>query len=131
MSIWKALETRMDKLVDRQFAEPVELHPWRKGSYSSGGEADDTRAVIKTQGIYVMPGAAISGEGGTQGAGLNTRVVTQDVWLSIIEDYTGNLADWKMHDRVYFPERGEWFEIAYTDPSATNRPNIHLLRLQS
>ena len=31
---------------------------------------------------------------------------------------------------MFFPERNEWYEIAYPDPSATNRPNFHLIRLQ-
>lgn len=129
MSIWKALELKMDKIVDRQFGEPVEFHPWKKGTYSSKGVPDPDRAVIKTTGMYVNPGAAITGEGGTQGANLNFRLVMQDCWISIIDDYVNSKA-WVRGDRVYLPERGEWWEITYADPSPTNRPNIHLVRIQ-
>lgn len=133
MSIWKALERKMDAIVDQQFAEPVEIHPWKKastGGYSNPGAPDPDRPVLNITGIYVNPGASITGEGGTQGANLNVRMVTQDVWLSVIEDYIGDVKLIKPPDRVFFPERGEWFEVAYSDPSATNRPNIHLIRLQ-
>ena len=130
MSIWKSLELKMDKIVDRQFAEPVEFHPYTKASYSDPGSPDPARSILKTTGIYVNPGAAITGEGGTQGANLNFRLVMQDCWISIIGDYTSSVYNWVRGDRVYLPERGEWWEITYIDLSPTNRPNIHLVRLQ-
>lgn len=130
MSIWKSFQTRMDAVVDRYFDEPVRLVPWIGGKYSEPGTFDSTRVIIDTRGIYVQAGAAITGEGGTMGGGMDLRVVTQDVWLSIVDERIVKLRNWKKGDRVYFSDRNEWFEISWPDTSATGRPNIHLIRLQ-
>ena len=59
--------------------------PWKVATYSGTGRPDPARAAIDTIGICVRPGATVSGEGGTQGANLNMRMVMQDMWLSITE----------------------------------------------
>ena len=124
----------MDDLVDRQFGEPVELHPWAEMSEDSisgeGSGPDPARSVISTVGVVVRPGARATGESGTIGAGLATQVVTQEIWVSIQEKYVGQIGQWHSYDRVRLPERYEqWYTIARIDPSATGRPNFHLIRL--
>ena len=125
----------MDILVDGTFSEPVVLTPWTGGQHATNaGTPDPTRKPISTIGIEVMPGARASGEAGTVGAGLSTRIMTSAVWIAIREDYLGNaMADWKTYDRVYLPERPfgqRWFTIENVEPSATGRFNIKLIRLQ-
>ena len=60
----------------------------------------------------------------------STRIVTQDVWLSITLDKLGGLNLWRTDDKVFFPERKQWYSISWIDQSATDRPNIHLTRIQ-
>ena len=129
---WRALERRMDAAVDRQFGEPVELHPWTTATATEEGEADPSRKVIITIGILVMPGAAAIGEGGTVSSGLATRVVANDTWVSIQEDNLkgAELHTWREGDRVYFPDRDQWFTVLYPTPSVTARPQIELARMQ-
>lgn len=129
-SIWQNQERRVDAAVDRQFAEPVELWPWVKPQYTGEGGPDPARQHLRTYGIFVMPGATATGEGGTVGAGLTTRVVTNDVWFSITEDKIIDYSYWKEGDRVYLPDRDEWFALTFITPSATGRPNLNLVRIQ-
>lgn len=120
----------MDQLVDAWWAEPVEFHPWTRGDATSEGGPDPDRPVLIDFGAYVRPGARITGEGGTQGAQLSTQIVQQDVWCSITGDKVGDPSVYGKGDRVYWPERDEWFEVSYIQQSATNRPDFHLIRLQ-
>jgi len=130
--LWRGYERLVDKMVDAQFGEPVEMHPWSLGGISEEGAPDPERSVIKTIGILVMPGAAAIGEGGTVSVGMSTRVVANDVWLSIQEDRLAEakLPTWKKGDRIFFPDRQEWYEVAYPTPSVTARPQIELTRMQ-
>ena len=130
MSNWRNYQHDMDDTVDTFFAEPVELHPWQstQSRYTETGGPDPDRAVVSTMGIYVRPGASVTGEGAM---GAATRIVQQDIWVSIVDHKLGaSLLDWRKGDHVYFPERGEWYEISYPGPSATARPQFYLLRLQ-
>ena len=132
MVLWRSLEQRMDRIVDRQFGEPVEMHPWTTATVSDEGGPDLARDMIETIGILVMPGAHAMGEAGTVGAGMATRVVQNDTWLSIQEDnlLKSKLFMWREGDRVYFPDRDEWFSVLYPTPSVTARPQIYLARMQ-
>ena len=131
MSTWRNLQRTVDRIVDTHFAEPCEIHPWVVTSrYSSLGGPDHSRPILKTTAIFAQPGAAVSGEGGTQGGGMSTRVVMQDVWTSITLDKLGRDVNmYRTGDRIYFPEREEWHEIVWVDLSATDRPNIHMVRI--
>lgn len=130
MNSWDALRQRLDKIEDLRWGEPVELYPWVEAGLEGTGQPDTTRKVLKTTGVYVTAGASLVGEGGiAAGLGRNLQQVEMDVWLSINEDVLGDINSWQAHDRVYFPERDQWFEILYVAPSATHRPNIHLIRL--
>src|ERR1035437_9400804 len=100
------------------------------GDISQEPMPDNSHEILKTKGVYMRPGALITGEGGTQGASLSTQIVENDTWLSIVGDVIGGDEPiFQKDDRVYWPERGEWWAISYITPSATNRPNVHLIRL--
>jgi len=132
MSSWRGPQRRMDALVDRQFAEPVELHPWRGGADDATGATsgpDPERAVLYTTAIYVTPGARATGEGGTRAAGMALAAVTAEEWISITAQKLGDPSTWIARDRVYLPERNMWHEISNVTPSSTDRYNINLIRL--
>jgi hypothetical protein len=133
MVMWRGFERMMDRIVDSYFGEPVEMHPWTPATVATEGEPDSLRKVIAVTGILVMPGAAATGEGGTVGSGMATRVVTNDTWLSIQEDQLAKakLETWVEGDRVYFPDRNLWFTVLYPTPSVTARPQINLARMQN
>lgn len=133
---WRSYEQQMDAVVDQVWSEPVELHPYLVDPMTSQPTADSERSVIKTRGVMIRHGAAVTGEGAVMGGSINTRQVTSDVWLSISSaSLFGTIADWKQGDRVYFPDRdanGEaaWYEINWPAPSATARWDIHLTVLE-
>jgi hypothetical protein len=126
---WMKIQQWMDNIVHARLGEPVEFHPWASGEgYGSEGQPDPNRPVLVTWGILDMPGPQVIGMG--QAFGANTRILEQDVWLSIQEVNIGSLANYVTYDRVYFPDRDLWFEINYPAPSATRRPRYYLTRLQ-
>lgn len=136
MTIWRSYEQQLDSVVDRIWAEPVELHPYLVDPTTSQPTADSTRNIIKTVGLMVRHGAAAMGEGAIMGGNINARQVSSDVWLSIsTANLQGTIADWHVGDRLYWPERdlfGEaaWYEISWMAPSATARWDIHLTVLE-
>ncbi len=132
MSGWRSIQRRMDALVDRQFSEPVELHPWTGGADDATGRTsgpDPDRAVLYTTAIYVVPGARATGEGGTRASGMALAAVTSEEWISITADKLGDPSMWNARDRVYLPERNQWHEISNVVPSATDRYNVNLVRI--
>jgi hypothetical protein len=131
-SFWPELQQTTDAIVDEFFGESIEFHPYTTtdSDYEDTAVPDVSRSIVVTTGILVTPGAAITGEGGTQGSGSNVRVVTNAAWISITDDKFDETMFHK-GDRVYFPERLQWNEIAYDPPpSATHRPNIPLLVIE-
>ncbi len=134
---WRKYARMVDSAVDRQWQEPVELHPYIVDPDTSQPTVDGTRPVKKTIGVMMRHGAAVTGEGAIMGGSINTRQVTSDVWLSISEaNLQGSIADWRQGDRVYFPNReahneAAWYEISWPAPSATARWDIHLVVLQA
>lgn len=132
MVVWRGFEKLTDRVVDRFFGEPVEMHPWTPAGVSDEGGPDPQREVITITGILVAPGAAATGEGGTVSSGMSTRVVAYDVWVSIQEDQLAKarLETWQKGDRVYFPDRDQWYTVLYATPSVTARPQIELARMQ-
>lgn len=135
-AIWRTYEKQLDGVVDQFWAEPVELHPYLVDPITSQPTADSTRTIIKTIGVMMRHGAAVTGEGAIMGGQMNIRQVTSDVWLSISEaNLQGSVANWKPGDRVYFPDRtanqeADWYEVEWTAPSATARWDIHLTVLE-
>ena len=132
MVVWRGFERMMDRVVDRYFGEPVEMHPWTTATAATEGDPDPSREVIYIKGILAMPGAAATGEGGSVSIGMSTRVVAYDTWLSVQEDQLAKarLETWRKGDRVYFPDRDLWFTVLYPTPSVTARPQIELARMQ-
>jgi hypothetical protein len=129
---WRALERLVDDIVDEQWGEPVELHPFTLPDVEGESKPDPTRSIVITTGILVMPGAAATGEAGAQSTGLASTPAQMDTWLSIS---THNLRGAALHtwiegDRVYFPDRDEWYTIDHPMPSVTARPQIYLARIQ-
>ena len=133
MVVWRGFERMMDRIVDGYFGEPVEMHPMLPATVATEGEPDPSRPVISITGILVMPGAAATGEGGTVGSGMASRVVSNDTWLSVQEDQLAQakLETWVEGDRVYFPDRNQWYTVLYPTPSVTARPQINLARMQN
>lgn len=124
----------MDALVDRQYSEPVEFHPWVGGADDATGASsgpDPDRAVLYTTAVYVVPGARATGESGTRAAGMAMAVVTSEEWISITADKLGDPSMWVARDRVYLPERNAWHEISNVVPSATDRYNVNLIRISA
>jgi hypothetical protein len=127
---WYGLLTRTDSMVDVRFGEPIEFHPWSGATVSSPGVPDPNRPVLITVGIYVTAGANAIGEISSGAAGGSQTQLEQDVWASVQSINLGNYATtWKANDRVYFPDRNEWFQVNFIPPSGTLRPDIKLLRL--
>lgn len=122
----------MDGLIDNQFSEPVEFHPWKGAADDASGATsgpDPARAILITTAIYVVPGSRATGEAGTRAAGLATQVVQAEEWISIVGEKLGDPASWLAHDRIYLPERNTWHEISSVTPSATDRYNVNLIRI--
>lgn len=124
---WRPWQQRLDAVIDNNLGEVVEIHPWATGEgFSSGGGPDPNRAILITTAVYVTAGANAVGE---ISAGVaNAKQISQDVWISIQKDVLGTYVP-QENDRVYWPYRNEWYQIAWSAPSATERPDIHLLRL--
>lgn len=133
---WRSYEQQVDSTVDRYWSEPVELHPYLVDPMTSQPTVDGTRSILKTRGVVMRHGAAVTGEGAVMGGNINARQVSNDVWLSISSNnLLGTIADWKPGDRIYLPDRdanGEaaWYEINWQAPSATARWDIHLTVLE-
>ena len=127
---WRPLERLVDDMVDAQWGEEVEFHPWGGSGIEQGGGPDPEREVIHTIGILVMPGAATTGEGASDGGGEAPAMLA--TWLSISQHNLkgSKLHEWKQEDRVYFPDRNEWYMVDHPLPSVTGRPNIYLHRVQ-
>jgi hypothetical protein len=127
---WLSLQQRLDQIVDDEWAEVVEIHPWATpaGGFSNEGGPDPTRPVLVTVGMYVTAGAAAAGEV-SQGMSA-AHQIDMDVWLSVQQQLLGNY-QWVNNDRVFWPWRSEWYQISYSAPSASLRPNIHLIRLNN
>lgn len=132
-SPWKDYRLDLDSIVDGFWAEPIEIHPMIAGDVSDDATADPSRPIMRGVAVYMRPGAAITGEGGTQGAMLTTQIVQSDVWASITIEQVGGgyIPVYNKDDRIFWPERNEWYAISYVVPSATGRPNIHMIHLSS
>lgn len=132
---WTNLIDSLDSTINDRLGEAVVLIPWNKqsGIYTPGEEGPDpSRKMVVTKGCFVTPGASLVGEAGRAtgggGGGFNTQVLEAECWLSIkLNDLGGAIELWRDYDRVFFPMRG-WFSISYIEPSATMRPNVHLIR---
>lgn len=127
---WTAIQQRLDFIVDGRFSEPVILIPWLGGANYTLSEQgpDPSRKILKTTGVYVTPGAQLIGESGrATGGGFDTKLLEQECWLSITLDKIGSVTNWVQYDRVYFKDRDLFYNISYVEPSATLRPNIHLI----
>src|SRR5262252_9502940 len=132
MSLWRSFEQQIDAMVDQYWGEPVELHPMIPGSVTGDPTADPARPVINTTCVFMRPGAKVVGEGGDSYSRNGAQQVASECWISIQDARLGgNIFAWKQHDRIYLPERDQWFEINYISPSATGRPDIHLLIVQT
>lgn len=130
-SMWRRLERMVDSRADRVWGEPVELHPYKPGDAINEASPDASRGVVYTRGVFMMPGSATTGEGaGAGSSGVDMKTVTNQMWVSITERNLPNLHTWTPEDRVYLPERDDWYQFSYIQPSATGRPNIYLTRLQ-
>lgn len=130
---WTALQQRVDFIVDGTLGEPVILIPWvgaNQTVYTPVEQGPDpNRKMVVTTGIFVTPGGKLVGESGrATGGGFNTQVLEQECWMSITQSNIGDVTNWVQYDRVYLPNRDRFYNLSYVEDSATNRPNIHLIR---
>ena len=117
-------------MIDGFWAELFEIHPWITEGYTGRGSPDTTRTMLKgpnVVGVLEGPGTRMVGE--TADAP-STQQIENEVWLSVDQTIIGDPTYWATGDRVFLPDRGEWFEILYIGPSTTFRPFIHLTRVQ-
>jgi hypothetical protein len=131
---WRALQQRVDFIVDGALGEPVILIPWLGGENYTPAEQkpDPSRKMIISTGMFVTPGAHLVGESGKatggSGGGFGTQILEQECWLSITNSNIGDVTNWVAYDRVYFVDRDRFYNISYVEDSATLRPNVHLIR---
>ena len=132
MVFWRGPQVMMDGMVDDFWSEPVQIVPWGPVGIDDDGSPDPARPAITRRGILVMPGAAATGEAGTRAQGMTASYFDTSTWLSITEYelLPMKLADIQQGDRVYFPDRDEWYMIDHPIPSKTGRPQIYMSRLQ-
>ena len=60
MSQWRLYEQLVDQMIDRQWGEPVELHPMIPGGVTGDPAPDPARPVIKATACFVRPGAKVN-----------------------------------------------------------------------
>jgi hypothetical protein len=128
---WLRMQRMMDSIIDDTWAEPFEIHPWTTAGYAGRGGPDPSRAALigpNVIGVYTTPGSKVMGETADSPA---TQTVENEVWLAVEQTVLIDPSIWVPSDRVFLPDRGEWYEISYVAPSSTFRPNIHLTRLQN
>lgn len=128
---WRQNQRFMDAHIDLTWGEPFEIHPWVTEGYTGAGAPDAARTVLKGPkviGVYMTPGSRVVGETADS---VGQKQVVNECWVSVQQDVLGgDLGYYGEGDRVYFPDRDEWYEILYVAPSATFRPNIMLTRVQ-
>lgn len=124
---WRGLAALCNSVVDTQWGEPVEIVPWKSGTYAVGA-ANQNRPVTQTVGELFF-----SADDVTRLGGLDTPLVEADVRLSLPQaavDASGA----KQGDRVNMLDRSGTdasFEIDRVLPDGTGRAMIHLLRLKT
>jgi hypothetical protein len=95
------------------------------------GGPDTTRPALTGSnviGVFTSPGSRLVGEMAGEAM---TQMVENECWLSVEQTVLGDdLSYWQSNDRVFMPDRDEWYTINYIGPSSTFRPLIHLSRLQ-
>jgi hypothetical protein len=131
MVFWRGPQVMMDSIVDDFWAEPVQIVPWGPVGIDDDGAPDPDRPALATIGVLVMPGAAATGEAGTGGQGI-AKPLDASTWVSITEYnlLPMKLSDLQQGDRVYFPDREEWYMVDHPMPSKTGRPQIYMSRIQ-
>jgi len=132
MVFWRGPQVMMDDLVDDFFAEPMRLVPWGPVGIDDDGAPDPARPELLTRAALVMPGAAASGEAGSGAQGMTATYLDTTTWFSITEYnlLPYKLSDLQQGDRVYFPDRNEWYMIDHPMPSKTGRPQVYVSRIQ-
>lgn len=125
------MQQQMDSAIDDVWAELFEIHPWVSGGATTAGNPDPNRPVLKgadVRGVFTSPGSRVVGE---LADSQTTQQVENECWLSVEQGVLGDdLSYWTSDDRVFLPDRNEWYTINYIGPSSTFRPLIHLARLQ-
>ena len=118
----------VDKTVDAMWAERIVLQPWAANEYTTG-KIDSARNAVQCFAVYMMTKTDIGGLGGSTGGGFLTRVAEQGVMLSIQQRFLDQGPTQK-GDLVKMIDRGIVLEISQIEPSDTERPILHLLRMR-
>jgi hypothetical protein len=113
----------VDAEIDSTFGEPVVLKPMKGAGYRAG-VADLARVEVVARGIYDQGYGAIMATGG----GIMHQQATCDTTLSIRHEPIDQ-CQLRKSDRVYFPDRGETYEVTFIYPDPGGRPDVHLVRI--
>jgi hypothetical protein len=115
----------LDARVDQVFGEPILLKPMKTagGGYRES-MPDDSRQEVIGVGIYDQGRGAVE----PTGQGMVHRQATTDTTLSLRFEIVDR-AQLRKGDRVFFPERQEWYEVTYISPDPGGRPDVHLVRV--
>jgi len=118
----------LDAKIDSVFGEQVVLKPMKtvSGGYRDS-VPDEARLQVIATGIYDSSRGAVEGTSGTVGGFLH-RQATVDTTLSIRME---PLQQCKLQkgDRVFFPERGETYDVTFIHAEPGGRPDVHLVRV--
>jgi hypothetical protein len=113
----------VDQRVDAVFGEQVIFKPMMGAGYREGVPDPDRVEVIAT-GIFDSTRGAVEDTGG----GFFSRQSIVGTALSIRHEPIQQCG-LRKGDRVYFPGRGETYEVSHVHDDPGGRPDVHLLRI--
>ncbi len=99
---WRRTAARLDRAVDRRWAEPFRLVPWRTGELDEGAP-DTARPVVETTGVLMLGdeiNTGLVGDVRGRGASFEPRVATGDASLGVMGEHLGNTKP-QQGDRVH------------------------------
>lgn len=118
---WKALAEQCDAIVDNTFGTLITLVPWVVSDFAIGS-ADEIRLPIEDV-VAIEVSRPAMPEG-------SHKVVEADRYLSIRKEQIEEIK-LQSGDRVLFQDTGVVMEVTYISPDATDRPIVHLIRINT
>ena len=118
----------LDVKVDSVFGEQVVLKPMKtvSGGYRDN-VPDDARVQVIATGIYDQSRGAVEGITGGSSSFMHKQA-TVDTTLSIRMEPVQQ-CQLRKGDRVFFPERGETYDVTFIHAEPGGRPDVHLVRV--
>lgn len=123
MAVWESYAKATDQFVDAFFGEKVRLLPYVKPNMAAAFP-DSSRKVTNAVGVEETMRT-----NPMQLGGMTTRVIEADLLLSIRREWV-DASVLAKGDRVQFIERNNTvYEVTLVEPEATDRPRVHLVRI--